>query len=79
MYTTEHPILVEREVVTVERPPPPIVLTPANIAVPSPAPPVSVEATPQERIRDETGHCWDGIACDHPDHGSAGGPVHLIR
>ena len=33
---------------------------------------------PEGRSRDAQGHCWDGMSCDHPDHG-ASGLVHLFR
>lgn len=79
MYTTEHPILVERESVSIERPPP-VGLDPTTaLAQPSQPSQRSVALVVLERTRDEDGHCWDGLACDHADHGPAGGPIHLIR
>jgi hypothetical protein len=80
VFTTEHPILVERESVTTERPPAPIALSPtSSIPLPPPELVAPVAATVPVRIRDESGHCWDGLACDHLGHGAAGGPIHLIR
>jgi hypothetical protein len=76
VYTTEHPILVERESVSIERPPP-VGLAPTTVLA-QPSQP-SVALVVLERTRDEDGHCWDGLACDHADHGPAGGPIHLIR
>jgi hypothetical protein len=37
-----------------------------------------VEATTQERPRDALGHCWDGLPCDHVDHGPSG-TIHFMR
>jgi hypothetical protein len=80
VFTTEHPILVERESVTTERPPPPVALSPTSSLPLPPSEPVAPAAVAMPvRIRDEAGHCWDGLACDHLDHGAAGGPLHLIR
>jgi len=76
VYTTEHPILVERESVSIERPPP-AELAPTTVPTQPSQPSVALAVL--ERTRDEEGHCWDGLACDHADHGPAGGPIHLIR
>jgi hypothetical protein len=83
VYTTEHPILVERKSVSIERPPP-VEQAPTTVPATLSAPPSqpsspSVALVVLERTRDEEGHCWDGLACDHADHGPAGGPIHLIR
>jgi len=31
-----------------------------------------------ERPRDALGHCWDGLPCDHDDHGPSG-TIHFMR
>jgi hypothetical protein len=37
-----------------------------------------VDALPQDRARDARGHCWDGLTCDHEDHGESG-IIHFMR
>jgi hypothetical protein len=37
-----------------------------------------VNALPHGRARDGRGHCWDGLTCDHEDHGDSG-IIHLMR
>ena len=32
----------------------------------------------ETRSRDGRGHCWDGLHCDHPEHGVQG-TIHFIR
>ena len=36
------------------------------------------DALPEGRARDARGHCWDGLACDHIDHGESG-TIHFMR
>ena len=36
------------------------------------------DAVVEERPRDSRGHCWDGLTCDHSDHGDSG-TIHFIR
>jgi hypothetical protein len=30
--------------------------------------PFAPETAFERRVRDATGHCWDGLPCDHPGH-----------
>jgi hypothetical protein len=38
----------------------------------------SADVDADVRPRDDRGHCWDGLHCDHLDHG-AEGVIHFIR
>ena len=39
---------------------------------------VQDDAVVEERPRDARGHCWDGLTCDHVDHGDSG-TIHFMR